>query len=128
MVFYTKNGNGDYFCNICKQSTLSLWKHLEKCHLCIYRDLKPSSTLNLLTNFFPKKNNYLGRTQDLTKERCIDLVIKTNITFETLDNPEFEAFCPYFAQCDVSLPSENTLRRGVLTKLDDEKVKMLQLF
>ena len=70
LVYYTKNGNGDYGFNICKQSspsreliikrdntgsTVSLWKHLEKCHLPIYKDLKPSSNLNPLTNFFPKK-------------------------------------------------------------------------
>ena len=54
LVYYTKNGNGNYSCNIFKQSnpsreliikrdktesTMSLWKHLEKCHLPIYMDL-----------------------------------------------------------------------------------------
>ena len=52
-----------------------------------------------------KKNTYLGRTQELTKKRCIDLIIKTDTPFETLKNLEFKAFCSYFAQCDVSLPS-----------------------
>ena len=56
-------------------------------------------------------------------ERCIDLIIKTDTTFATLENPEFEAFCSYFAQCDVSPPSENTLRRGISTNFDGEKVK-----
>ena len=124
LVYYTKNGNGNYGCNICKQrspsgeliikrdktgSTMSLWKHLEKWHIPIYRDLKPSSNLNPLTNFFSKISKYLGRTQEVTKERCIDLIIKTDTPFATLENPEFEAFCSYFVQCDVSLPSANTL-------------------
>ena len=56
------------------------------------------------------------------------MIIKTDPPFATLENPEFEAFCSYFAQCDVSLPSGNTLRRGVLKKFDDEKVKTRQLF
>ena len=46
----------------------------------------------------------------------------------TLEHPQFEAFCSYFAQCDVSLPSGNTLRLGISIKFDDEKVKMRQLF
>ena len=143
LVYYTKNGNGDYSCNICKQSstsreliikrdktgsTMSLWKHLENNHLPIYRDLKPSSNLNPLTNFFSKRSKYLGRTQAITKERFIDLIIKTDTPFATLENPEFEAFCSYFSQYDVSLPSANTLRHGLLKKFDDEKVKTRQLF
>ena len=56
-------------------------------------------------------------------ERCIDLIIKTNTPFATLENPEFEGFCSYFAQCDVSLPSGNTLQHDILTKFDDQKVK-----
>ena len=88
---------------------MSLCKHLEKWHLHIYRDLKPSSNLNPLTKFFSKRSNYLGRTQELSKERYIDSIIKTDTPFATLDNPEFEAFSSYFAQCDVSLPSGNTL-------------------
>ena len=70
LVYYTKNDNGDYSCDICKQSaalreliikrdktgsTMALWKHLEKFHHSIYRDLKPSGTQNPLTNFFLKK-------------------------------------------------------------------------
>ena len=36
-------------------STVALWKYLENFHHSIYWDLKPLDTLNLLTNFFPKK-------------------------------------------------------------------------
>ena len=143
LVYYTKNDNGDYCCDICKQSTpsrdliikrdktgstMALWKHLEKFHHSIYRDLKPSGTQNPLTNFFSKKSKYSGRTLELTKERCIDLIINTDTAFSTLEHPQFEAFCSYFAQCDVSLPSGNTLRRGIFAKFDDEKGKMRQLF
>ena len=103
-------------------------KTLRKVSSPYYRDLKPSSNLNPLTNFFSKKSKYLGRTQELAKERCIDLITKTDTPFATLENPEFEAFCSYFAQCDVSLPSGNTLQCGVLTKFDDEKVKTRQQF
>ena len=139
LVYYTKNDNGDYCCDICKQSTplrdliikrdkmgstMALWKHLEKFHHSIYKDLKPSSTQNLLTNIFSKKSKYSGRTPELTKERYIDLIINTDIAFSTLEHPQFEALCSYFAQCDVSLPSGNTLRRGISTKFDDEKEKM----
>ena len=107
---------------------MSLWKHLEKCHPPIYGDLKPSSNLNPLTNFFPKKNKYSESTQELIKEIYIDVIIKTDTPFATLENPEFEAFCSYFAQCDVSLPSGKTLRPGILTRFDDEKVKTRQMF
>ena len=102
---------------------MALWKHLEKFHHSIYSDLKPSGTQNPLTNFFPKKSKY-SRTQELTKERCIDLIINTDTAFATLEHPQFEAFCPYFSQCDVSLPSGNTLRHGISAKFDDEKVNM----
>ena len=97
---------------------------METLSLLYYKDLKPLGTLNPLTNFFSKKRKYLGRTQELTKERFIDLIIKTNTAFTVLENLEFEAFCSYFAQYEVSLLSENTLRRGISTKLDGEKVKM----
>ena len=81
-----------------------------------------------IDQFFFKKGKYLGRTQELTRERCIDLIIKTDKAFVTLENPEFEAFCSYFAQCDVFLMSGNTLRHGISTKFDGEKVKTRQLF
>ena len=83
-VYYTKNDNGDYCYDICKQSTplrdliiqrdktgstMALWKHLEKCHHSIYRDLKPSRTQNPLTNFFSKTRKYSGRTRELIKQR-----------------------------------------------------------
>ena len=70
MVYYTKNDNGDYCCDICKQSTpsryliikrdktgstMALWKHLKKFHHSIYMDLKPPGTQNPLTNFFFQK-------------------------------------------------------------------------
>ena len=124
LVYYTKNDNGDYIYNIFKQSspstkliikrdkmgrTFSLWKHLEKCYLPIYRDLKPSSNLNPLTNFFFIKSKYLGRTQELINERFIDLIIKIDTPFATIESPEFEAVCSYFTQCDASLLSGNTL-------------------
>ena len=63
---------------------MALWKHLEKCYLSIYRELKPSSTLNPLSNFFSIKGKYLEKTQELTKERCIDLIIETDTPFVTL--------------------------------------------
>ena len=102
-------------------------KHLENFYCSIYKDLKPLGTLNPLANFFCKKSKYLGRTQDLTKERCIDLIIKTDTAFATLKNPKFEAFCSYFAQCDVSLHSRNTLHHDISKKFDDKKVKNRQL-
>ena len=58
----------------------------------------------------------------------MDLIIKTDTAFATLENHEFEAFCSYFAKCDVSLQSGNTLRRGISTKFDGKKVKTRQLF
>ena len=72
-------------------------------------NIKTSSNQNLFTNFLSKIGKYLGGTQELTKERCIDLIIKTETPFATLENLEFEAFCSYFAQCDVSIPSGNKL-------------------
>ena len=46
----------------------------------------------------------------------------------TLEHPQFEAIFSYFSQYDVSLWSGNTLRCGISAKLDDEKLKMRQLF
>ena len=56
------------------------------------------------------------------------MIIKTDTLFAILENLEFEAFCSYFTQCDVSIPSENTLRRGTVAKFDDEKVKTQEFF
>ena len=84
---------------------MALWKHLEKFHHSIYKDLKPSSTQNPLTNYFSKKSKYSGKTQELTKERCIDLIINTNTAFATLEHPRFEAFL--FLFCIIwCVPSE----------------------
>ena len=63
-------------------------------------------------------------TQELTEERCIDLRIKVDIPFPTLENPKFEAFYSYFAQCDVSLPTEITLQRVIFVKVNAEKIQM----
>ena len=143
LVYYMKNDNGDYCCDIFKQSTpsrdlmikrdktgstMALWKHLEKFHHSIYRDLKPLGTQNPLTNFFPKKSKYSGRTQELTKERCIDLIINTDTAFSTLEHPQFEAFvrilhnvmCPFRVETHYDVSS--------LQKIDDKKEKMRQLF
>ena len=56
------------------------------------------------------------------------MIIKTDTPFATLENPEFEVFCSYFAQCDVALPSTNIFQCGLLKKFDDEKVKTRKLF
>ena len=75
-----KNDSGDYCCDICKQSTpsrdktgstMALWKHLEKFHHSIYRDLKPLGTQNPLTNFFPKKVNIQEGLKSLQRKDAL---------------------------------------------------------
>ena len=81
-----KNDNGDYCYDICKQSTpsrdliikkdktgitMALWKHLEKFHHSIYRDLKPLGTQNPLTNFFPKKLNIQEGLKSLQRKDAL---------------------------------------------------------
>ena len=129
LVYYTKNDNGDYCCDICKQSTpssdliikrdkagstMTIWKHLEKFHHSIYRDLKPSGTQNPLTNFFSKKSKYSGMTQELTKERCIDLIINTDTAFSTLDLKLFvpilhNVMCPFRVETHYDVASLQNL-------------------
>ena len=133
LVYYTKNDNGDYCCNICnierqyRKHYISM-ETLGKVLLLYLKGSQAFRYYKTSNQLFSKKSEYLGRTRELTNERCTELIIKTNTAFATLENPEFEAFCSYFTQCDESLPSENTLGRGISTKFDGEKVKMRQLY
>ena len=72
--------------------TIKLWKHLERFHVEIYKQLRPSNVPNTLTYYFSKTSKFLGRHSEQTKKECIDLIVKTDAPFTLLDHPKLFFF------------------------------------
>ena len=73
-------------------STIKLWNHLERFHIEIYKQLRPSNAPNTLTYYFSKTSKFSGRNLEKTKKECIDLIVKTDAPFTLLDHPQFKIF------------------------------------
>ena len=86
----------EYLCKICKvatpskeikvkrdksSSTIKLWNHLERFHVEIYKQLRPSNAPNTLTDYFSQTSKFSGRNLEQTKKECIDLIVKTDAPF-----------------------------------------------
>ena len=99
--------NDEYLCQICKvatpskeikvkrdrsSSTIKLWKHLERFHVEIYKQLRPSDAPNTLIDYLSKTSKFSGRNLEQTKKECMDLIVKTNAPFRLLDHPQFKKF------------------------------------
>ena len=97
----------EYLCKICKEaipskeikvkrdrssSTIKLWKHLERFHVEIYKQLRPSNAPNTLIDYFSRTSKFSGRNSEQTKKECIDLIVETNSPFSLLDHPKFKFF------------------------------------
>ena len=77
-------------------STIKLWNHLERFHVEIYKQLRPSNAPNTLTDYFSKTSKFSGRNSEQTKKKeCMDLIVKTDVTFTLLDHPQFKKFYNY---------------------------------
>ena len=96
LMHFMKITDDEYICKICKvatpskevkvkrdksSSTIKLWNHLEKFHIEIYKQLRPFSIANTLTDYFRKTSKFLSRTPEQTKKECIDLIVKTDAPF-----------------------------------------------
>ena len=108
LVHIMKITDDEYLCKICKvatpskevkvkrdrsRSTIKLWKHLEKFHIEIYKQLRPSATPNTLTDYFSNNSKFISRSPEQTKKECIDLIVKIDAPFTLLDHPQFIMFC-----------------------------------
>ena len=77
LVHFMKITDDEYLCKIFKvvapskevkvkrdksNSTIKLWKHLEKFHIQIYKQLRPFDAPNTLTDYFSKTSEFLSRT------------------------------------------------------------------
>ena len=97
----------EYLCKICKvatpskeikvkrdrsSSTIKLWNHLERFHVEIYNQLRPSNAPHTLTDYFSKTLKVSGRNSEHTKKECIDLIVKTDAPFTLLDHLQFKQF------------------------------------
>ena len=96
--------NDEYLCKICKvdtpskeikvkrdrsSSTIKLWNHLERFHVEIHNQLRPSNAPNTLTDYFSKTSKFSDRNSKQTKKECIDLIVKIDAPFMILDHPQF---------------------------------------
>ena len=106
---------------------IKLWKHLDKFHIEIYKQVRPSAAPDTLTDYFSKTSKFLSRTPEQTKKECIDLIVKTYAPFALLDHPQFKRFCNYLAQCEVGIPSSMFERRGLQKVFKDERDKVREL-
>ena len=142
LVHFMKITDDEYICKICKvatpskevkvkrdksSSTIKLWNHLEKFHIEIYKQLRPSVVPNTLTDYFSKTSKFLSRTSEQTKKECIDLIVKTDAPFTLLDHPQFKRFCNYLAQCEAGILSSMSGRRGLEKVFEDERDKVQEL-
>ena len=93
---------------------------MEKFHIEIYNQLRPSAIPNTLTYYFSKTSKFLSRTAELTKKECIDLIVKIDAPFTLLDHPQYKRVCNYLAQCKEGIPSSMSRRRGLEKVFEDE--------
>ena len=108
-------------------STIKLWNHLERFHVEIYKQLRPSNAPNSLTNYFSKTSKFSGRNLEQTKKECIDLIVKTNTPFKLLYHLQFKKFCNYLVQGDTGIPSRHSGGRGIENLFEDERDKVREL-
>ena len=115
----------EYLCKIFKEDTpskeikvkrdrsssiIKLWKHLERFHVEIYKQLRPSNGPNTLIDYFSRTSKFLGRNSEQTKKECIDLIVKIDAPFLLLDHPQFKIFCNYLVQGEAWIPSRRSRR------------------
>ena len=132
----------EYLCKICKvatpskeikvkrdksSSTIKLWNHLERFHVEIYKQLRPSNSPNTLTDYFLKTSKFSGKNLEQTKKEYIDLIVKTEAPFTLLDHPQFKKFCNYLVQGEVGIPSRHSGCRGMEKLFEDESDKVREL-
>ena len=84
-------------------SKIKLWKHLEKFHVEIYKQLRTSGASNTLTDYFSKTSKFLSSSPEQKMKECINLIVKTDAPFTLLDHPQFKSFCNYLEQCKASI-------------------------
>ena len=89
-------------------STIKLSNHLERFHVEIYKQLRPSNAPNTLRNYFSKTSKFSGRNSEQTKKECIDLIVKTDAPFMLLHHPQFKKICNYLVQGEAGIPSHNS--------------------
>ena len=106
------------------RSTIKLWKHLERFHVEIYKQLRPSNSPNTITNYFLKTSKFSSKNSKQTKKECIDLIVKTNAPFTLLNHPKFKRFCNYLLQGKAWIPRSHSGRRGMEKLFENERDKV----
>ena len=114
--------NDEYLYKICKvatpskeikvkrdksNSTIKLWKHLERFHVEICKQLRLSNAPNTLTYCFLKTSKFSCRNSEQTKKKCIDLIVKIDAPFTLPDHRQFKIFCNYLVQGKAGIPRRN---------------------
>ena len=108
-------------------STIKLWKHLEKFHIKIYKQLRSFVAPNTLNDYFSKTSKFVSKSPEQIEKECIDLIVKKDAPFILLDHPQFKRFFNYLAQCEAYISSSMS-RRPVLEKVfEDERDKLREL-
>ena len=142
LVHFMKITDDEYLCEISKVATplkeikvkrdrssitIKLWKHFERFHFEIYKQLRPPNAPNTLTDYFSKTSKFSGKNSEQRKKECIDLIVKTDAPFTLLDHPQFKKFCNYLVQGEVGIPSRHSGRRGMEKLFEDERDKVREL-
>ena len=100
---------------------------MERFHVKIYKQLRPSNAHNTLTDYFSNTSKFLERNLQQTKKECIDLIVKTDAPFMLLDHPQFKKFCNYLVQGEARIPSRHSRRQGMEKLFEDERDKVREL-
>ena len=100
---------------------------MERFHIEIYNQLRPSNAPNTLTDYFSKTSKFSGRNLELTKKECLDLIFKIDAPFKLLDHPQFKKFCNYLVKCEAGIPSRHSGRREMEKLFEDERDKVREL-
>ena len=100
---------------------------MERFHVEIYKQLRPSNAPNTLTNYFSKNSKFSGRNSEQTNKECINLIVKTDVPFMLLDHPRFKKFCNCLVQGEARIPSRHSGRRGMEKLFEDERDKVREL-
>ena len=56
-------------------STIKLWKHIERFHVDIYKQLRSSNAPKTLIDYFSKTSKFSSRNSEQTKKEGIDLIV-----------------------------------------------------
>ena len=100
---------------------------MERFHVEIYKQLRPSNAPNTLTDYFSRTSKFSGRNSEQTKKECIDLIVKTYSPFLLLDHPKFKKFCNYLVQGEAGIPSRHSEQREMEKLFEDERDKVREL-